>query len=929
MTPERSKKADELYHAALTHEPGKRAAFLDRASDGDEELRREIESRLARSGLRDAAQFAPGTLLGPYRVEALLGTGGMGQVYRASDTRLDRPVAIKFLSAGTGSASARRRFQQEAKTASSLNHRHILTVYEADEFEGRQYLATEFVEGGTLREWMLRTKPTRKQILELLSGVADGLACAHEAGILHRDVKPDNILVTKSGDAKLSDFGLAKLLETTEGELPAETLTESTLPGMVLGTVAYMSPEQALGQKMDARSDIFSFGVVLYELLAGRRPFTGATGPEVLQAIVNRTPDPLPEDVSMGLRMAVEKALEKDPAERYQSMREMVVDLRRLAKHKDDPKPVPSVAAVPRGPSRRRWLWSLPILFVTCTAVWLAGRSGWLKDASQSVNNPLVNARFTRLTDFEGTEMDGTISPDGNFVAFLSDRDGQFDVWLTRVGAGSPINLTPGKEDERTPLRSLGFSPDGSELWLAGVEGRRVRLLPLVGGAPRVFLEEQAVQPAWSPDGARLAYHRRDAGDPIYVADRSGANPRRIFTGRSGDWHNHYLVWSRDGRWIYFVHGIPASNEMDLWRIAPSGGEPERLTWHNSEMRDPTPLGPRTILYVARESDGSGPWLWAFDVERKATRRITYGLEKYTSVAASADGRRLVASVGDPSLSLWSVPLLDRVAEERDVKPYPLPTVRAWAPRFSGRQLYFLSSLGTGDGLWRYEDGRVIEIWKGAEGALLEPPAIAPDGRRIAIVLRKEGKRRIHVISADGAELQPVAPTIDAQGSTAWSPDGNWIATGGNDGIGEGLFKIPTAGGVHVRLTNKIGRNPIWSPDGSLIAYVGPNVYNLTPLLAVRPDGSPVELPPIRIHRDGERIRFLPNGQGLVYLHGSGAVPWEDFWLLDLATRRARQLTRLSTPATMRTFDVTPDGKQIVFDRLRQNSDIVLIDLPR
>jgi Tol biopolymer transport system component len=288
----------------------------------------------------------------------------------------------------------------------------------------------------------------------------------------------------------------------------------------------------------------------------------------------------------------------------------------------------------------------------------------------------------------------------------------------------------------------------------------------------------------------------------------------------------------------------------------------------------------------------------------------------------------LAATVANPSVGLWTVPILDRVTEEADATPFQLPSTRSLAPRFRGKALYYLSSRGTGDGLWRYQDGQTLEVWKGAGGALLEPPAISPDGRRIAIVLRKEGKRRLHVISADGAEIKVVAAELDVQGSADWSPDGDWIVTGGNDGKSEGLFKIPSAAGSPVRLTNKIGRNPVWSADGSLIAYAGPNVYTLTPLLAVRPDGSDVEMPPIRMHRDGERLRFLPDGRGLVYMQASGATPSQDFWLLDLATKKTRQLTRLSNKAAMRTFDVTPDGKQIVFDRQRENSDVVLIDLP-
>ena len=274
-----------------------------------------------------------GTRLGPYEIVALIGVGGMGEVYRARDTKLNRPVAIKFLSDEIADASARRRFQREAQMASSLNHPHILTVYDIGELDGRQYLVTEFVDGGTLKDWAKAEKRTWRQIVELLVGVADGLAAAHAAGITHRDIKPVNVLVAKNGYAKLADFGLAKLAERATPEEVTRTLTDiATRPGVIVGTIAYMSPEQGSGRAVDARSDIFSFGVLLFELLAGRRPFAGATDLEVLQAIIHGAPQPLTADVPAALRVVVEKALEKDPADRYHAMREMVVDLRRLAR---------------------------------------------------------------------------------------------------------------------------------------------------------------------------------------------------------------------------------------------------------------------------------------------------------------------------------------------------------------------------------------------------------------------------------------------------------------------------------------------------------------------------------------------------------------------------------------------------------------------
>src|SRR5688572_10728662 len=259
-----------------------------------------------------------GTKLGTYEIIVPIGAGGMGEVYRALDTKLNRPVAVKLLSEEFADVEERRRFQREAQTASSLNHPHIVTVHDAGEFEGRQYLVTELVDGGTFRDWAGGAKRGWRQKIELLTGVADGLAAAHDAGILHRDIKPENILITRTGYAKLADFGLAKVQEFVRSDELTRTVTlAGTREGSILGTAAYMSPEQASGRPLDARSDVFSFGIVLYEALAGRRPFTGPTMPDVLYAILHVPPAPLPPEVPARLRLIVEKALEKEPADRF------------------------------------------------------------------------------------------------------------------------------------------------------------------------------------------------------------------------------------------------------------------------------------------------------------------------------------------------------------------------------------------------------------------------------------------------------------------------------------------------------------------------------------------------------------------------------------------------------------------------------------
>jgi Tol biopolymer transport system component len=561
------------------------------------------------------------------------------------------------------------------------------------------------------------------------------------------------------------------------------------------------------------------------------------------------------------------------------------------------------------------------VLLVVGFGVWIVAHR-----PQPAVQNPLSSAQFTPLTDFTGAETNPAISPDGKFVAFISDRSGSFDIWVIQSNGSGLANLTQGRiGDVRAPLRAIGFSGDGSEVWSGGTEARRLMLWPLMGGVPHNFLGEHAAEVAWSPDGRRLVYHKWDPGDPVFVADHNGSNSRQIVQNEPG-LHNHYATWSMDGRWIYLVRGRPATREMDLWRVSPDGGQLEQLTHLNTDVDFPTPIDERMILFVAHDPNGAGPWMWAFDVKTKTARRISWGLEHYTALAATADGRRLAASVVNPRVNLWRVPIANHIVEEKDVEAFPLPTVRAQAPRFAGGSLFYLSSRDGADGLWSYRDGQALEIWKGSEGALHSAPSISADGKSVALALRRSGKMQMHVMSADGTGLRPLSDEVDVRGAASWSPDGKWIVVAGSDRTGSGLFKLPVDGSSPVRIATGPFLDPVWSPRGDLIVYCGTQVFSVAPLLAVHPDGTPVKLPAIDVQRDGERARFLPDGRGLVYMLGSTLVG-QDFWLLDLGTMRSRRLTRLSSSAVMRTFDITRDGSSIVFDRLRENSNILLIDL--
>ncbi len=862
----------------------------------------------------------------------------MGEVYRAKDTRLGRDVAVKVLPAALASDPERlKRFEREARSASSLNHPNIVTIYDIGSADSVSYIAMELVQGEPLRATLTEGALPVKRLLQIGAQIAEGLAKAHAAGIVHRDLKPENVMVTEDGLVKILDFGLAKLTQpegSSGGTTMAPTVSGGTEEGIILGTVGYMSPEQATGGAIDYRSDQFSFGSILYEMATGRRAFQRASAPQTLTAIIQEEPEPIAAinpKIPAPLRWIVERCLAKELRRRFVSTDDLASDLATVRDHLAEA--TSAIGALPAEPVtvlRRRWWISAAISMAILLPV---GFGGWrLRQQEYFWKNPLAGARYTRFTDWVGSEIDPAISPDGNFVAFLSDRDGPFDAWVGQVGSGEFLNLTKGRyPDLANPIvHSIGFSGDGAHVRLRtqSMDGKAhsVWLIPTIGGEPRAFLPS-AVEAEWSPDRARVVYYAPDPGDPIFTADRNGANPRQICVGKPGI-HEHFVTWSPDGRFVYFVRGIPP-DEMDIWRIAAGGGVPERLTHHNSRVAYVSFLNDRTLIYTATREDGSGSGLYVMDVERRIPHAASAGLEEYVAVGASAAGRRLVATVANPVRDLWTVPITDHVEQESDVSRFKLPTLRAAAPRVGPDYVLYLGSKGATDGLWKLKEGSEVELWKGGEGAVPYAPAVSKDGTSICFVVRSDGRARLYVMAADGTSARRIAESLEVRGAPSWSPDGKWIAIAASEGESYPLVKVPVDGGVPLRLVdgeNSVISNPVWSPDGRFILYSEGRGSATVRLQGVTPDKQPFPLPEIWVGNTGDRYRFLRDGNSLVVMQG---VLWkQNFWLVDLGTGRRQQLTNLRSEFLMRSFDVSPDGKTILFDRYRDNSDIVLIDLP-
>ncbi len=587
-----------------------------------------------------------------------------------------------------------------------------------------------------------------------------------------------------------------------------------------------------------------------------------------------------------------------------------------------------SGAAISTARTKWTFIWAAVAIALASGAIF------WVQKKEYFWRSPIADARFQTVTDFEGVEEAAAVSRDGHFVAFLSDRDGQMDVWVTQVGSGQFHNLTRGSAAElvNPSVRTLGFSPDGSVVtyWVRKQDGSNggdisIWAVPTLGGQPKPYLEGVA-EFDWSHDGSRLAYHTPGPGDPLSVSN--GSQPSEappIFTAPAG-LHSHFPLWSPDAAYIYFVQGT-LPDKLDIWRIAPTGGSPERITSQNARITYPVLLDRRTLVYLANDPDGSGPWLYSMDVERRIPHRLSSGIDRYTSLAASADGHRLVATLASPKRTLWRLPISDTSTEPSPAVPISLTTSTGFSPRLGPNYLLYVSATGTSESIWKLTDGTATELWSGQGAHVFGGPAISRDGGHIAFSVEQNGKTLLYEIQADGTNARIVSDSLKLQGAPAWAPGSQSIVSAADDHGVPHLFNVPIDGRSPAAFVREYSIDPSWAPDGRMVVYSGPDIGATFSVKAVTADGAPRALPNLTLTRGARHLAFLPGERGLVLLRGE--IQHKNLWLVDLETGAERQLTNFPAEFDIRDFDISPDGREVVVERVQERSDVVLLDLPR
>jgi Tol biopolymer transport system component len=580
----------------------------------------------------------------------------------------------------------------------------------------------------------------------------------------------------------------------------------------------------------------------------------------------------------------------------------------------------------------RRDLKSLSILAAAALALAIAVIF-WLHKTERFWKSPIASAKLQTVAEFEGEGLSAALSHDGHFVALLSDQDGKPDVWVMQVGAGAFHNLTQGSIPElvNPSIRTLGFSPDDSlvTFWVrkpgaSNANDISIWAAPTLGGPPKPYLEGVA-EFDWSRDGSRLVYHTPASGDPLFVSDgspRPGASP--IFTAPAGI-HSHFPVWAPDVSFIYFVGGT-LPDKLDIWRIKPVAGLPERITSQNVQVAYPVFLDRRTLVYLANDPDGTGLHLHSMDIERRIPHRLDSGLDQYTSLAGSADGRRLLFTVASPRRSLWRLQIPSQPREVSSPVRIGVTTSAGYSPRLGPDYLLYVSASGTRESIWKLSNNGETELWNADGAQILGGPAISPDGRSIAFSIRQQGRTQLYVTRDDGTNARIVCDSLKLQGTPAWEPDGKSLTSAADVQGTPQLFRVPLDGQSPTLLAHEYSIDPAWSPDGQFLFYSGPDIGTSFSVKALATSATAHPHPNLTLTRGARHVAFLPGGKKLVLLRGE--IKHKNLWMVDLDTGEEQQLTNLPNDFDVRDFDISSDGKQVVFERLQERSDVRLMDLP-
>jgi eukaryotic-like serine/threonine-protein kinase len=903
-----------------------------------------------------------------YRIIEKLGSGGMGVVYKAEDTRLHRFVALKFLPEGVAQdLQALERFRREAQAASALNHPNICTIYDIDEDAGMPFIAMELLHGTTLRHLITSGPLGFDALLETGIGLADALEAAHSQGIVHRDIKPENIFITERGQPKVLDFGLAKLILAGAKEALAtdgETMDADvnlTSPGAALGTVAYMSPEQVRGEKLDVRTDLFSCGVVLYEMATGCQAFGGKTSGLIFNAILEREPPPASRvnpRLPPKFEEIISKAIEKDPKLRYQHAADLRTDLQRLkrdsssARHSamttDETSAVAvpsaesartpalgtSVASTGSSPARKLAVSGAVLLLLLLTGVGLLYRRGFFRSplAATAFQNPAISS-LTSTGDVAVVR----ISPDGRYLANISKKRGQFSLWVRQIAIESAVQIVPPGTDE---IVDAAFTPDGNFLDYTAsapmaTEGK-VYQVPVLGGTPRRLLDDANTGVSFSPDGRQLAYATFDRATKegvLMVANADGSGARRLAAGKVSGLLSlggyNKVQWSPDGlRIATFVKDTdPSGQNYGLVEIDVVTGKERPMPGRRwAEVIDFSWLPDGSgLLLAARDKTSAPVQLWILTYPGGRVRRLTNDLSSYVSTSVSADSRTIASVQQNLASSLWVGPAnAPDIARQVSSGRFDGMKGLEWTP--DSRIVY----TGNHSGNWDLfvtdaEGGNVRQLT--FDGHDHESPTVCDGGRAVVCSTNFDGADHLWKL-----DFQSGASTKLTNGLGEWRPacqgTGQWVMyTGRVAGGSSYIFRTPISGGAPVRVSDRIsiGGGTLLSLDGrhALFASFDKNgtiVSVMVSTITGAQEGAEVKLGDT-FYGSAHGLRWTPDGRSLAAVDIRSHTP--NLWSWIFPGGPPKQLTHF-TSGVVWDFGWSPDGKFIALARGTDQSDAVL-----